>query len=110
MDQVTGSVILMNQNTLFLLFLLLLILKNRRVIRRRWWVHPINGFRPFQGAGENLYRELLHLNDEESFFNFTRLNFTQFDELLDLISPLIRKQRTRDDVIDPESRLLITLR
>ena len=77
--------------------------------QRRWWVHPINVRRNEFGASEHLVQEM-RLTDDEEFFNFTRLTLQQFDELLALVGPSIKKQTTREDVISPYTRLLITLR
>ncbi|ESO93725.1 hypothetical protein LOTGIDRAFT_100028, partial [Lottia gigantea] len=45
------------------------------------------------------------------FKNFLRMDANSFDELLDMITPLIEKQKTNmRDPISPNERLSVTLR
>lgn len=75
--------------------------------RRRWGVHPINQLRREHGHFANLFREMRNM-DHDKFFNYTRMLPGQFDDLLELIAPHITKMSS--NAIDPECRLLITLR
>ena len=77
--------------------------------QRRLWVRPTNANRQVFGASEQLVQEM-RLYEDDEFFNFTRLTIDQFDDLLILVGPLIKKKHTRQDVISPYIRLLITLR
>lgn len=77
--------------------------------RCRWWVRPINTRRAEQGASVNLVQEMRY-EDDESFFNFTRMTFVQFDELLRLIGPKIQKFCISRETVTPETRILVTLR
>lgn len=76
---------------------------------RRWWVRPINKKRKEQGFADQLVQEM-RLNDDESFFNFTRLTMSSFDELLQLVAPILIKEPTRPDILLPHTQLLLTLR
>lgn len=69
-------------------------------------MHPINQLRREYGYYDNLYREM-RLNDDETFFNFTRMSSSQFDTLLNLIQPAI--QKFTNNAISPTCSLLLTL-
>lgn len=59
---------------------------------------------------ERLLRDLA-LTDVNDFNNFVRLDITKFQELLDLVTPLIEKKNTNmREAIPPFQRLSITLR
>lgn len=75
---------------------------------RRWWVREIFKNREKFGDSYNLVNEMM-LTDRESFFNFTRMSFEQFDLLLLKVGPKIQKTSIRKS-IPPRDRLLITLR
>lgn len=75
--------------------------------KRRWGVHPINQLRREHGFFDNLCKEM-SLNDDETFFNFTRMTTAQFDNLLGMIQPII--QKFSNNAIPPTCRLLLTLR
>lgn len=81
----------------------------RRRKQRRMWVHPIVDSRPEKGHFYNLFSELRE--DEEKFFNFTRMSTATFDALLMSIREKITKKDTRmRKCIPPEEKLVITLR
>lgn len=84
--------------------------ENAMVQRRkaRWWVHPTIELRPEYGAFANIVQELR--SDPERFYNFHRMLPDQFDELLDLIKPKIRKCWLTREPISPGLRLSLTLR
>ena len=72
-------------------------------------MRPINQRRFELGASEQLVREM-RLHDDEDFFSFTRLSIKTFNDLLALVGPSLLKQASRNDVLTPYMRLLITLR
>lgn len=76
--------------------------------RRRWGVRHIFRKRDTFGHCNSLVNEML-LKDTESFFNFTRLTPTQFDNLLMMVGPKIKKFSFRKPLSERD-RLLITLR
>lgn len=96
---------------------LLLLLKKRRSNRAlqkkrrnfpQWWVHPIIRKRDQQGAYNNLVKDLRGY--PERFFNFHRLTIYQFDRLLALIKPIIKKLHVTREPLSPGLKLSLTLR
>ena len=80
--------------------------RRKREIWNREWV--LN--RPKQGAYYNLVAEL-RLADTASYTNFLRMDPTTFDELLNLVGPLITRKDTRmRSAIPAGERLALTLR
>jgi hypothetical protein len=78
--------------------------------KRRCQVRPLFKRRKEQGYFHNLIAEM-RLGDQDAFFNFHRMSPDKFDELLNLVGPLISKNdRHRGDVISASERLSITLR
>lgn len=76
---------------------------NRKKKKKRWWIrnyllnrsYVFNDLRGFDG----------------SFQNFTRMSPTDFEMLLRLIGPSIKKKETKfRHPIEPQRRLLVTLR
>ncbi|KAL1487686.1 hypothetical protein ABEB36_015663 [Hypothenemus hampei] len=57
---------------------------------RRWWVRPIYQRRLQQGDYHNLIKEM-RLFDTEMFFHFTRMSIVQFENLLAIVAPKLRK-------------------
>ena len=83
---------------------------NRRPVRRSCWVRPWIRRRPQFGAFHALLKEL-STEDPPSFRNFLRMDQTTFEELLTLVSPLIKRQDTvMREAISPAERLALTLR
>jgi len=83
---------------------------NRRLVRRSCWVRPWIRRRPQFGAFHALLKEL-STEDPPSFRNFLRMDQTTFEELLTLVSPLIKRQDTvMREAISPAERLALTLR
>lgn len=64
--------------------------KQRREASRRWWVRPILSRRKEFGDYENLLQEM-RLSDQDMFFNYTRMDIQQFDQLLELVGPALKK-------------------
>ena len=83
-----------------------LLIKKKK--RRRWWVRPIFQNRLGQGHYHNLLQEM-RVTDVELFFNYSRLTIEQFDHLLSLVGPLIKKHSYREPIA-PAARLALTLR
>ena len=81
------------------------ILKKRNVWVRSW----VKNHQKFD-VYHQLVREL-RLADEASYTNFLRMDISTFDELLGLVSPLIRYKDTNMwCAIPPGERLAVTLR
>uniref|UniRef100_A0A672QIC8 DDE Tnp4 domain-containing protein n=1 Tax=Sinocyclocheilus grahami TaxID=75366 RepID=A0A672QIC8_SINGR len=85
-------------------------LKRWRIKRKRLWVKPRLLRRGRRGAYLNLCREL-QSEDLQSFQNFARVVPNQFQQLLQMVTPIIQRQNTDfRDAISPGERLMITLR
>lgn len=54
---------------------------------RRSWIKPINQNRDQQGDYSNLLAEMINYEDHEGFFNYTRMEVPQFNNLADLVRP-----------------------
>ena len=81
--------------------------KNIRTI----WVRPIftERRRLLQGASDNLLVEM-RLQDPEKYFNYLRMSPTIFNELLNIVGPLITKQKVVRSPIEARTRLEVTVR
>lgn len=78
--------------------------------RRRWWVRPWIQRREEFGASSRLLEELKE-EDPETYRNVLRMSATKFQELLNLVEPIIRKQDTHfRQAIPSKTKLEITLR
>lgn len=88
---------------------LLLLSSEREKRKRRFHVHAINKERESRGVMEKLYPQLC--DDEDKFFNYTRMSRGTFEDLLTILEGSIRKQNTNyRNSIAPRERLLLTLR
>ena len=80
--------------------------------RPRWHVRPHNT--PMMRMNHGHYTNLLQtlrLEDEEQFYNFTRMTPRLFDEVLHRVTPLIGKQDTTfRKALEPGLKLALTLR
>jgi len=84
--------------------------ENVSKVTRRWWIRPINQNRAKQGDGEHLIDEM-RLLDTESHFKYCRMTVEVFDNLLAIVKPAIKKQKTNfREPICPRTRLYLTLR
>ncbi|XP_039303003.1 protein ALP1-like [Solenopsis invicta] len=97
--------------TLFILLrhqsiLLQIALQTQRVKTRRWWIRPLNK-KKHHGFMCNLFREI-RLTDHEEFFGYTRLWPEQYEILLRLVTPYLRKHSIRKS-FSPHARLAVTL-
>lgn len=76
---------------------------------RRCWVRPWMA-RKSKKVFTNLMKEL-SLGNEQGFYDYHRVSRKNFANLLELVSPLIKKQDTKmRDAVSPTQRLSITLR
>lgn len=98
----------------FLLFIIIILnklkqkKKHKNWINRRWYVRPINQKRLQQGQYNNLFKELKKSQNEDMFFEYTRMSMLHFDKLLGLVSPHLIKKSKR--ALVPQERLIIALR
>lgn len=77
--------------------------------RRRTWVRPIYLNRCDVGEYHTIYENLKH--DDEKFFNYARMSYSSFKELLALVQDRIyHSSLNYRAAIVPEERLLVTLR
>ncbi|CAH2009333.1 unnamed protein product [Acanthoscelides obtectus] len=92
---------------LSLFFVIFAIRKNRRKKRKQWckeWLQRRNEFTHI-----NLLNDLRH--EPSDYNNFLRMNESVYNELLSLVSPLIKKKDTQmRTAICPHERLTATLR
>lgn len=64
--------------------------------------------RHLQGASDNLVIEM-ELQDKEMFFNYCRMSTEMFEQLLNIVGPLLEKQFVIRDPIPARTRLLVCL-
>lgn len=84
--------------------------QKRRRKRRRVWVEPYLHRRMEQGHYNNLMEELAN-EAPELFKNYTRTSKALFDEIVERVTPHIKKQTTWwRDPLEPGLRVAITLR
>ena len=84
--------------------------RKRRIKRRTCWSRAWLQRRHTLGAYNQLLQELRQ-EDPWSFRNFLRMSEDSFQELLDLVIPLIRRKDTNmREAISPGERLALTLR
>ncbi|XP_051156735.1 uncharacterized protein LOC127278859 [Leptopilina boulardi] len=79
---------------------------------RRFWVRPIFSAerRYQQGDSDNLLKELREDEDHEKYFTYLRVLPNIFEQLHELVQPIIEKQQVVRDPICSRTRLEITLR
>lgn len=80
--------------------------------KRKTWVHEWLKKRSSDGAHQKLLREFREVDGQKHLYkNFLRMDESSFNELLELVTPLIQKQDTNMRVaISPSERLAVTLR
>jgi len=95
----------------FKLIGIMLILKRRNKHKlwknRRWWIRPINLQRDNPSNFIPFMEELK--NDADHFFRYTRMTLEIYNNLLEKISPFLKKSSLRK-TLTPEQHLIITLR
>lgn len=78
--------------------------------KRRWWSRPWIMRREKFGASARLLQELQE-EDPETYRNVLRMSAPKFQELLELVEPLIKKQNTKlREALPCKMKLEITLR
>lgn len=78
--------------------------------KKKIWIRACILDREIRGEASTLVQEM-RFRDLVWYYNYTRMMPESFDELLNLIEPIIRKQETNfRKPISPAIRLLITLR
>ncbi|KAI7806549.1 hypothetical protein IRJ41_007875 [Triplophysa rosa] len=86
-------------------FVVLSLLKKRK-IKRKYWVHPVLRLRNEEGEFHLLIMELRDYPDR--FKIYFRMSVAQFDALLAILKPHIKKKTTNfREPIDPEQRLAV---
>ena len=86
-------------------FVALFLLKKRKR-KRKYWVHPILRLRREEGEFHLLIKELR--NYPKRFKIYLRMSVEQFDALLAILEPHIKKKTTNfREPIDPEQRLAV---
>lgn len=86
---------------------LLQLIANKKIKTRRWWVKPINKKKKEQGFVCNLFCEMT-MTDHEEFFAYTRFWPEQYNFLLKLVTPYLKKRSFRKPLA-PNAQLDITL-
>ena len=76
--------------------------------KHRFWIHPILLKRKTLGSYHSLVQELqLHGNKFKEYF---RVNVNQFEDILRIIVPQLKKRRVTREPISPAKKLTICLR
>ncbi len=100
---------LMFNDRKIVLLLISLIMTALEVLTRQWWVHPMNHVWEEKGKFINVVLRLREFPD--CFQKYFRMMVDQFNELLNLLEPHIKKQRTNYwNPISPAQRLAVCLR
>ncbi|XP_043484646.1 uncharacterized protein LOC122512700 isoform X2 [Leptopilina heterotoma] len=94
-----------NENNILLAMLCLL----RRKKKRRFRVHPLWKSREIKGLHNNLIAELA-IVDELLFRSYTRMSVVEYENLLQEVGPSLVSFPTRKDIINPSTKLMLTLR
>ncbi|XP_029667638.1 putative nuclease HARBI1 [Formica exsecta] len=99
------------RNILELIALWKLLVKREEEHSQRIWVRPIftQLRRHMQGVNDNLVKEM-ELQGLEMFYNYCRMSIEMFDQLLNIVGPLLEKQTVVRDPIPARARLLVCLR
>lgn len=90
----------------------LLLLRNRLKKKRyekSMWIRQIYKERKEKGEFHLLIKEM-KLHDHALFFQYFRMNPTQYDHLLHQVGPYIQKSFKKRESIGPSERLSVTLR
>ncbi|XP_026288893.1 uncharacterized protein LOC113213886 isoform X1 [Frankliniella occidentalis] len=78
-------------------------------LKKKWWVRPMLQDHEKHGAWFTTIPRMRQSNDLERWYNFFRMTYEAFDQLLELVGPHILKKSWRKP-ISPGERLAITLR
>lgn len=85
-----------------------LMYKKRDYSTKQYWVNPVLQLRKKHGFYEAVYPTLFVC--DKIFQNYMRMSPTQFQNLLQKVSPLISKRFVVREPISAEARLAMTLR
>ena len=86
------------------------LINKKRLGQKRLWVRKWIEDRPLNGVYNQLLKEI-ELEDPKSFSNFLRMDKSAFDDLANMIKPIITRKQTKfRSPISVEERLAITLR
>ena len=86
-----------------------LLLDKRKRKKKKFWTKQ--WFQQKQNFGHVMLLNELRINHPEDYRNFLRMDEESFDELMDMLTPLIQKKDTRmRQSITPLERLSVTLR
>ena len=83
--------------------------QKRKKYQKRMWVRKIFDERKTKGEFHHLVQDM-KLLDREYFFQYFRMTVTQYEELLQLVAPVIMKSGEKREPISPSERLTVTLR
>ncbi|XP_051165273.1 uncharacterized protein LOC127284034 [Leptopilina boulardi] len=81
--------------------------KNRR--SRKYRVHPLWLQRSIFGAHNSLVKEMV-MHDPVMFKNYLRMSVSTFEKLLIKVGESLQSYPTREDIISPSEKLIVTLR
>lgn len=93
---------------LLMAILLINYLKRRKIKKRKCWISMFLKKHNENGAFYVTIPEMLR--DSDLFTNYCRMSRVQFEELLTLVAPKIKKSNAIRKSIEPAQRLLLTLR
>ena len=96
------------QNNLFFQIILLALTTSNPKRKHRFWVHPILKKRNTHGTFHHLVQELRLHGDQ--FQRYFRLSVVQFEELLTIIGPKLKRRARNRVPICEAQRLAICLR
>ena len=89
--------------------LLLRNLMEQKKYKKKIWVRRVYQERKQKGEFHLLIKDMM-LHDNFLFFNYFRMNATQYEQLLQKIAPRITKSSEKRESIGPSERLSVTLR
>ena len=93
---------------MFQLFLGAFIVSKQQRRKHKYWIHPLLLKRKTHRSYHHLVQELrLHSNKFQEYF---RMSIEKFEELLNLVGPLLQKHPRNREPISPEQRFSICLR
>lgn len=76
--------------------------------KRKYWMRPYYVERNRTGFFNCMFEELI--KDPQLFQSYTRMDYAQFEELLQMIAPIVTKQTVVREPLSPNLRLAVTLR
>lgn len=82
--------------------------KKRAYTPKRFWPSELMKAREIFGFYNGIFPIVQNIHTE--FLNYCRMSLAQYEELLNLVGPLITKQHVVREPVPPSERLLMTLR